>query len=117
MGFVAMTTETHIDQQYFHFKYNVYTTYKEDYIEIYWATKETPAYIFLSYLKLKYQKIYCWLNMNASMCNHRIVFIIYGFAIPLALNIMSKVCTPEFESHRVYWYFSQKSLDDDSQGA
>ena len=47
--------------------------------------KKRPAHIFLSYLKLKYQKIYFWLNMNTTMCNHRIVVIFLGFAIPLAL--------------------------------
>ena len=43
------------------------------------------------------------------MCNHRIVVIIKGFAIPITLKITSKVCTPEFESHRVCEDFSQKS--------
>ena len=38
--------------------------------------KKRPAYIFLSYLKPKYQKIYFWFNMNTTMCNHRIVVII-----------------------------------------
>ena len=84
---------------------------------IYWATKETPAYTFLSYLKPKYQKTIFWLNMNTAMCNHRIVVIIFGFAIPLALTITSKVCTPEFKSHRACEDFSQKSLDDHSQEA
>ena len=55
--------------------------------------------------------------MNTTMCNHRIVVIIKGFAIPLALVITSKVCTPEYESPRVCEDFSQKSLDDHSQGA
>ena len=40
--------------------------------------------------------------MNTTMCKYRIVVIIKGFAIPLALKITSKVGTPEFESHRVY---------------
>ena len=35
------------------------------------------------------------------MCNHRIIVIIQGFAIPLALKIPSKVWTPEFEGRRV----------------
>ena len=51
------------------------------------------------------------------MCNHRIVVIIQGFAINLAVKITSKVCTPELESHRVCEDFSQKSLDDLLQGA
>ena len=38
--------------------------------------KKRPAYIFLSYLKLKYQNIYFLLNMNTTMCKHRIVVII-----------------------------------------
>ena len=38
--------------------------------------KKRPAYIFLSYLKLKYQKIYFWLNMNTTMRNYRIIVII-----------------------------------------
>ena len=45
------------------------------------------------------------------MCNHRIVVVILGFAIPLALKITSKVCIPEIESHWVCEDFSQKSLD------
>ena len=55
--------------------------------------------------------------MKTAMCNHRIVVIISVLAIPLALKITSKVCTPEFESHRVCEDFSQKSLDDHSHGA
>ena len=42
------------------------------------------------------------------MWNNRIFVIIKGFAIPLAQKITSKVCTPEFESHRVCEDFSQK---------
>ena len=88
------------------FRYNMYTEQQ----------KKRPADIFLSYLKLKYQKIHFWFNMNTTMCNHRIVVIISDFAIPLALKITSKVCTLEFESHRVCEEFSQKSLDNHSQG-
>ena len=73
--------------------------------------KLRPAYIFLLYLKLKYQKIFYWLYINTTMCNHRIVVVILGFAIPLALKITSKVCIPEIESHWVCEDFSQKSLD------
>ena len=32
--------------------------------------KKRPAYIFLFYLKLKYQKINFWFNMNTTMCNN-----------------------------------------------